>query len=158
MDCRYIYWTQEQLHEEALKFTTRQEFREKSPKAESVARQRGVMDSICGHMERGISGFNPELPGYLYYVRFDHVVYGPLYKIGITNKSVKRRFKQEKVSFTTIKTWYFENGREAYEMEQRLHKEHAAFLYTGDKFLYHNGDRELFTRDVLGLDATDLAA
>lgn len=59
------YWTLNRLHEEALKFNTRNEFRKLSRSAYTIAKGKGqdVFESICSHMPKhvdqtGINGPN----------------------------------------------------------------------------------------------------
>lgn len=44
------YWTNEDLHKEALMYDRRSDFRKGSPKAYNVAFNRGILDIICSHM------------------------------------------------------------------------------------------------------------
>ena len=47
-------WTDEELHEEALKYSTRGEFQKNSAGACKTARQRGIIDRICSHMPKHV--------------------------------------------------------------------------------------------------------
>jgi hypothetical protein len=96
-------------------------------------------------------GFQPSKPGTLYYVRVTSPFGDPLYKIGITNKSVGERFGKDFTKVTIIETWHFEHGAEAFEMEQDILKDYDAHRWTGPDVL-ESGNDELFIRDVLGLD------
>lgn len=49
------YWTKERCREEAMKYATRAAFRKGSPGAERYARDHGVRDEICGHMQRRLT-------------------------------------------------------------------------------------------------------
>jgi len=97
-----------------------------------------------------ITHFDPNKPAYLYYIKF-----GNLYKIGITNSKVKTRIQTMKVSkeYTPIiiQELYFENGKDAYNEEFRLHKLYEEFSYTGEPIM-KSGYTELYIKDVLGLD------
>ncbi len=44
-------WTDEMLRDEALKYKTRGAFRNESRSAYDTARRRGIIDSVCSHME-----------------------------------------------------------------------------------------------------------
>jgi rubrerythrin len=98
-----------------------------------------------------IPGFRFDKPGTLYYVRIPNVFGDPLYKIGITNKTIRERFRKDSIKIDVIETWHFENGAEAYEMEQDILKDYDAHRWTGPDVL-ESGNDELFIRDVLGLD------
>ncbi len=98
------------------------------------------------------SGFNKSVPAILYYLRVERPGESPLYKIGITNRTVHERFNSKDLGLvSTVKEWRYELGSEAYEEEQRLIKINKRHRYTGDVILA-SGNIELFTRDVLGLD------
>ena len=96
-------------------------------------------------------GFQSDKPGTLYYIRVSNPFGDAVYKIGITNLTVRERFGQEFSKVTIIETWHFVNGAEAFEMEQDILKDHDADRYTGPSIL-KKGNDELFNLDVLGLD------
>ena len=106
--------------------------------------------SGVGCRECSPGGFNPKLPGILYYLSIDN---GQAYKIGITNHSVEARFAQEDLSrIKTLKTWYYVNGKEANNKETEILREYKQFKYEGVDLL-KNGNTELFKIDILGLDS-----
>jgi hypothetical protein len=97
-------------------------------------------------------GFNQSKPGTLYYIAFDHPEFPtPLYKIGITNRTVQERFAPEPTPYRIIHTESYLFGFLAYEKEQRILAQHAAHKYTGANLLV-SGNTELFTSDILNLD------
>lgn len=96
------------------------------------------------------SGFDPEKPAIVYYVRF-----GDLYKIGITNRTVRERFYAESLKPEIIEIWQFEKGADAYDFEQKVIRENAFDLYRGTPILKYTGTDEFFVRDVLGLDGVE---
>ncbi len=102
----------------------------------------------CGCPECATTGYKQSLPGILYYLL--DVVTG-LYKIGITNKTVKERFGKKMKEIKLIKTWHFEDGSDAYELEQFLHSEFSEYQELNENFI-NNGATEFFNRDVLNLD------
>ncbi len=93
-------------------------------------------------------GFDPSKPGILYYLRDTT---NNLYKIGITNRTVKERFHGKNKIIFLIKTWYFEKGVDALELEQFLHKECSGNQIINENFL-GNGSTEFFDSDILNLD------
>lgn len=98
------------------------------------------------------SGFDPNAPAICYYLRVSSPVYGELYKIGITNKSVEKRFRNDDLEkITTVKTWSFDVGGDARDKEREILAQHAEHRYTGEPVLT-NGNTEMFTRDILELD------
>ena len=44
------YWSNDELHKEALKYDRRTDFRERASRAYNVAFKRGILDLICSHM------------------------------------------------------------------------------------------------------------
>jgi len=98
------------------------------------------------------SGFDKSLPAILYYLRIERSGESPLYKVGITNRTVQDRFNNKDLCLVfVVKEWSFELGSDAYREEQRLIKANKQHKYTGDRVL-ESGNNELFTRDILGLD------
>lgn len=95
------------------------------------------------------TGFKQDNPAILYYLKINSC---NLYKIGITNNSVKERYTNKELDdVTIIKEWQYENGADAYNEEQLLLKEFKYCKYTGDPIL-NSGNSELFTVDILQLD------
>lgn len=94
--------------------------------------------------------FSKDAPAMLYYIKFDTVI-GPMYKIGITNFSVDRRFRRFKEYRKTLKTWTFKNGFDAKKAEAAVLKYFSDYRYKGKKLIM-NGNTELFKTDVLGFD------
>ena len=102
------------------------------------------------------TGFNPSEPGLLYYIAVTTDEIDTLYKIGITNTSVERRFPGPDLArIRVVKTWHFAVGRDAAEREAEILCEFAGDRYYGPDILVGAGNTELFTRDVLVLDKQD---
>lgn len=97
-------------------------------------------------------GFNPSKPATLYYIRFQFEG-NFYYKIGITNKTILSRFKDEKFSYVILNIKTFTIGIDAYNTEQKLLKSFNNYRYVGHPFL-RSGNTELFVKDVLRLDGT----
>ena len=99
-----------------------------------------------------VGGFNPRKPGILYYLRIDRRNFDSVYKIGITNSTVEKRFSNADLSLiTVIKTWSFEFGYEALFAERHILNKYKEYKYSGENIL-KSGNTELFTMDVLDLD------
>lgn len=98
--------------------------------------------------------FGLDRPMLLYYLRVE--VRGraaPLYKIGFTRHSVRRRYRAETaVAWRVLRVWAFANAAAAKAEERRIKREHADDRYTGAPVFLHVGTGELFVRDVLSLD------
>jgi hypothetical protein len=100
-----------------------------------------------------VTGFDQTKPGLLYYLAVQTDDDETLYKIGITNLTVKKRFPNaDLLRIREIKTWCFDQGAEAAKREIAILREYADDLYTGENVLLGAGNTELFVRDVLGLD------
>jgi len=100
----------------------------------------------CGSCAKG--GFDYKKPGYLYYLKVTTQDNTELFKIGITNKSVKQRFSVNELSkIEVIKLKKFNVGKDAYKIEQQIIEEGKAYKYTGPSIL-ESGNTELFTVDV----------
>jgi hypothetical protein len=102
----------------------------------------------------GPGGFRSNAPALLYYLRVSPRLSGQtLYKTGVTNNSVQRRFCPQDLSIIdVIDVKYFENGSNAAIEEARIKKAFKGFRYRGPRILLSAGDSELFTKDVLKLD------
>lgn len=102
------------------------------------------------------SGFDPKKPAILYYARINDVTYGPVWKIGITNRSFEDRYRlQDRETMTLLKTWSFPDGTDAKTREAEIMKKFREYRYTGPSLLVRTEiqtHREMFVRDVLGLD------
>ena len=105
-----------------------------------------------------VSGFDQTKPGLLYYLAVLTDNNETLYKIGITNLTVYKRFSNADLArIRVIKTWSSNHGAEIAKREISILREFSDHLYTGSDVLISGGNTELFVRDVLELDsATDL--
>ena len=55
----------------------------------------------------------------LYYIKIN----SDFYKIGLTKSSIENRFKHENINFEIIKEWKFDDGMDAYNIEQKILRE-----------------------------------
>lgn len=98
-------------------------------------------------------GFKPNNPAIMYYLKVEHRnrIY---YKIGITNRTVGKRFEAKDLKkITVLKEWKYKKGSTALKKEQGILKKYAKHRYRGRvKILKSSGNTELFTKDVLDLD------
>ena len=145
----YTHHTHASVGEIAKQHTKRDDFMRNYPGAYKYAARNGILDEVCGHMPTVVSGFNKNKPGILYYLRISG---GTAYKIGITNLSVEERYNLKDLEvITPVKQWYYVDGEEAYQQEQKILKTYKYAQYKGDKLL-HIGNTELFDRDILLMD------
>lgn len=95
-------------------------------------------------------GYDRSKAGTLYYISIDN---GSYYKIGITNKTVADRYPQDELMrIKIIKEWHYPLGYEAAMKELEILKTYKASLIERDIKILRNGNTEIFTNDVLGLD------
>ena len=97
-----------------------------------------------------ISGFKTSLPGILYYLKVI-INSQTLYKVGITNNTINKRFTYEdRKLITVLHQIHYKSGQDAYNEEQRILKQFKEFKYIGPDIL-KSGNTELFTVNVLNL-------
>lgn len=97
-------------------------------------------------------GFNLNRPAILYYVKD---IPSGLYKIGITNNSLKIRFAGKFSRINIIKTWNYKIGKNAKEHEVKLHKQYNKFRLLNESWITGQGSdgaTEFFDHDILNLD------
>ncbi len=112
---------------------------------------RHLQGSICPECSKGSGGFNYTKSGILYYIQDVETGY---YKLGITNNSVEIRFGSLFKKIRPIKTWFFNVGKNAYRVEQELHKHFIEFSIFNKNFI-NNGGTEFFNKDILNLDTKE---
>ena len=97
--------------------------------------------------------YNPNIPGMLYYIAITPENGQTLYKIGITNHSVEKRFPvKDRARIRILKLWRFQLGKEAAKLEKEILTEFNQFKYKGSNLVIRRGNTELFTKDILNLD------
>jgi hypothetical protein len=99
-------------------------------------------------------GYRKSKPGILYYVRFD-LPEMSLWKIGITNLTVKQRFAGFNVTPIIIRQWRWEDGSIAAKEESRILRcgIYDQYRYNGKPVL-KSGNTECFTIDIMQLGNT----
>jgi hypothetical protein len=102
--------------------------------------------SRCPECSSG-GGYSTMKPGRLYYVMFD---FGQiiLYKIGITNNTVKRRFRGECVKPVTLWETTFSDGKIPPKLEREILNKYSQYRYNGPPIL-KTGNTECFTVDIM---------
>lgn len=93
-----------------------------------------------------VSGFSSAKPAIVYYIRFNYVNHD-YYKIGITNQTIKERFKIEPIPYEILAWVNFDNGQDARDMENKILQKYKSYRYRGKPFL-HSGNTELFTTNI----------
>lgn len=144
---------------------SRVEYRSSHEKVEIICEEHGAfLQSPANHVRGNkagcpgcaVSGFDQTKPGLLYYIAVSADDGKTRYKIGITNLSVAKRFPTiDLARIRVVKTWLFELGYEAADREAEILHQYAANRYFGPDLLVGAGKTELFTHDVLRLDAEE---
>lgn len=112
-----------------------------------------TMGNKAGCPGCAVSGFDQTKPALLYYLAVLTDNDETLYKIGITNLTVQKRFPNVDLArIRVVKTWSFDYGGDAAKREIAILQEFSDDLYTGVDVLIGAGNTELFVRDVLELD------
>lgn len=117
-----------------------------------------IADSLLrgvGCPECAISGFQRNKSAICYYARIFNACGSPVYKIGVTNRTVAERFKGELDKLLVLNIKHFTTGADAYAVEREILRKYRADRYCGPRLLRGAANDELFTRDVLGLDTGD---
>lgn len=87
-------------------------------------------------------GFKPDKPAILYYIKI-----GTYYKIGITNRSVQERFKNDRdKSIEIIRLINFDKGSEAKALEKKILKDYPPII--ADNYLKSGGNSELYLSPI----------
>ena len=98
-----------------------------------------------------VSGFQPNKPAYLYYLKITTDTNQVLYKIGITNRTVNERFQiADLQKIEIVKQKLYENGQDALDWETKLKRMYKEYQYKGPDIL-SSGNTELFTEDIIEL-------
>lgn len=95
---------------------------------------------------------DPESPAILYYIKinYNNIYY---YKIGITSRTIKDRFRDEsEIEIYELYSHLFNKAKEALEIEQSILNEFAEHRVGICNILKSGGNTELFNVDVLGFD------
>lgn len=117
----------------------------------SVGTSRSAHTSGKGCRKCTWGGYDCSKPGIVYYVRISHLG-RYCYKIGVTNKSLKERYKNTDFNkMTLIKLWEHNNGQNAFDFERLILNTQKKYRYIGRDIL-SNGNSEIFIKDVLLLD------
>ncbi len=95
------------------------------------------------------SGFRIDRPAILYYLI--DLTCG-LYKIGISNRTLRERFGSKLNEIRVIKIIPFLFGADAKNLEKELHETHAHYRCDNNNFKEVGGYTEFFNYDVLELD------
>jgi len=112
-----------------------------------------TMGNKAGCPGCAVSGFDQTKAALLYYLAVQTDNDETLYKIGITNLTVHKRFPSVDLArIRVVKTWSYELGADAAKREIAILREFADDIYTGIDVLIGAGNTELFVRDVLELD------
>jgi hypothetical protein len=99
-------------------------------------------------------GFQSSKSAILYYLLVFNPFGKPLYKIGITNRTIQERFRKQIRKIEILEIEHFARGKAAYDKEQRLLKQYRKYRYDGPPVLI-DGNEEIFTVDILSLEKNE---
>ena len=147
-----IRWNLMNAKKEAKKHSSRQDLFYNASGLYSWAFDNNCLDEVCRDMPKALSrGFDSNKAGKVYYIRIDKDG-DTVYKIGITNNNIERRFGTKEMEYITpIYSWEFENGADARKLEKEILNDYSYAKYKGPDIL-DNGNTEMFIDDVLMLD------
>lgn len=122
----------------------------------NVALRNGWLEKLIeqsGVKRQQKGAFNPERPALVYYLRIDDEEYGELFKIGVTNHSVEKRYGMAADRAKITNYWIideFDSGWNALRLETEVRDTYTAHKFQGpNTILIGKGATEMFTRDVL---------
>lgn len=101
--------------------------------------------NICASNYGG--GFNNNIKGMLYYIEIS-INDSKIYKIGITNNSVKKIYKKYINNIKIINTKIFEDGKKAREIEKKILNENKEYRISKLHKPIKNGNTEIFKIDI----------
>jgi hypothetical protein len=97
------------------------------------------------------TGFSKGKPAILYYLQVN-TSDEPLYKIGITNRTVQERFCNEDLKrIEVLRELHFEDGSKAYDLERYYLDLFKNSKYSGEHVLESGGNTELFIHEIFGI-------
>jgi hypothetical protein len=92
------------------------------------------------------TGFDPTKPGLIYFLKFEKP-FASFWKVGITNRTARKRFAGDFAFVTSEHSWLLDSGSDAYQIEQLVLKEFEKYRFA-DTFLFSllevGGDTECF--------------
>lgn len=94
-------------------------------------------------------GYSSSQPGRLYYLYFPGL---QLYKVGVTNRLVSERFRNETNHYIILLDEYYEVGSVPLKKEKQILERFRDQKYNGPNVI-RTGNSELFVSDVLGLNS-----
>lgn len=80
----------------------------------AISHYRGSGCPICGNTKSNFEKYYNQKT-ILYYIKIDNY-----FKIGLTKSSINERFNRENVDIDVIDAWTFENGMDAFNIEQKI--------------------------------------
>jgi len=139
------------IYAEAKKYDHKVDFAKGSGSAYAASRNSSEHDKICAHMDSLPSGFDTKKDGVFYYIRIN--VDPPLYKIGVTNRSVSARYSPRDMKSCTVISEWKGPGSIILNIETSIKRRFKRYLYSGDiRPFSGTGVSEIFTKDILNQD------
>ncbi|MCT7632104.1 hypothetical protein [Aliarcobacter butzleri] len=98
------------------------------------------------------TGFKKDKEAILYYLKLKTDNDQILYKLGVTNLTLNKRFGSQLKYLIPLLIMKFNIGSSAYDLEQKILLKNKQYKYIGNSIL-KNGNSELFFKDIMGLDS-----
>lgn len=108
-----------------------------------------LLNGVCGcPLCKQSGGYSMDKPGILYLIQLKTKNNEYVWKIGITNLSVNKRYRKwERNKFIRVHTYHFEDGRLCYDLEQHLLDKYKDYKYSGPPLL-KSGNTEIITHNI----------
>jgi len=87
---------------EAIKYSTRSEWRKYSESTYRKAEREDWLPLLCKHMNNSLKGYDKQKTGILYILEVTSLLGCKWYKVGITNRSIKDRYTSKERKFIKV--------------------------------------------------------
>jgi len=91
-------------------------------------------------------GFDFDKKAILYLIKYQNT-----YKLGITNRTIKQRYRKKYNQLEVIGIWKFNSGKEAYILEQNIINKAKRFKITDVNTLTNTKSKELFNTNIINI-------
>lgn len=137
-------WNKKTCKKISSNYKTISEWQKRHHKSYDFARRKGWINELTSHMKRK-GGYNNTEIGVFYILKVTSKIGCKWYKIGITNRSVKDRYKfWENEHFKVIKQETFNNGQVPFEIELNIKRKLKGHEIPKNIFPLESGHSETF--------------
>lgn len=111
-------------------------------------------NELCPNCSNYNGGFSVHKPAIFYYIKFK--IDGKwLYKIGVTNRTIKERFKREGnyiKGYIILLCKRYPSGTKALAREKMYKRLYTKYVYKGPRIMNSTLNTEIYTKDILEMD------